>query len=162
MRSSSILDSVPQPAPRPTRRRWGFVVVFAVALLTAWATVKRCGGGAVKERAIEHGMVLLVEALAADDAASSEAAERHFVEAASVAILDRYPAFLIHANREIGEALRSGTSDPLLAAIVAQDWADARAAVAVSGEGGERGERRRSYWERLVRDLERHSATRTR
>lgn len=123
--TASPTDAIPR-----RNRRVGAAVVVVLVAMFAWAVLKHAGTGKLSEVAIERGVAELRVAIELDDAARYEAAEDHFVDAGSVVVLDRYPAFLIHAGRMIRSA-SSGLGDEVARSLRAGDFAAARAACEV-------------------------------
>jgi len=146
-----------EPAPRPTRRKWGVVVVAVGAVLTVLAVAKHYAMGGLSDSEVSSGLDALSRGLRTDDEAAFESARAHFRKAASVSILDYYPAFLISSTRKITD-LRSGKRKPadareaVLDAIARGRLEEARRGLDAIGPPGDEA---RGYYQRLVDGLDR-------
>ena len=127
------------------------MVLLVAAALTGWGLVKHCGGGGLAEREIRAGIALTADGIATRRVAQFRQAEDHYVDAASVTVLSSYPAFVLHVNRELEAAVSGGeVPSPIIAALLAQDWAEARRGAARTGAPETKP---REYWERFIDEL---------
>ena len=126
--------------------------MLLVAVITGWAASKHCASGGLKAAEIEAGVVLMRTGIEAGDPGVLDDAEDHFVDAASVSVVDAYPAFLLRTNRSIQATLRGEPErpDPLVDAVAKRDWEAARKEIETLGPPGTKP---REYWERLLAEL---------
>lgn len=149
-RLQQILESGAEPAPRHVRRRVGVAVAIAIAALMGWAVFKNVAGGGLAEAEIAAGMDDLAVAIQGDNAAFL-AAEQHFVDAASVSVLDRYPAFLISTTRKLASPTDGQNDHDEIAALLAAG--DFEAAHQRVGRLENSSPQAAEYWRKLLADL---------
>lgn len=146
-----ILSRHSEPAPRPVRRRIGLAVLLLVAALTGWAVAKHVTTGGLSDAKIAQGLREMGHGIAGEPE-GFDRAEEAFVDAASVSVVDPYPAFLLRANRRVraggGE---DGLHERVAAAVASGEFDLARErAQEFSGDQQRAGK----YWARLVDELE--------
>ncbi len=148
----SILDRPTEPAPRPVRRRIGLAILLLILAVTGWAVAKHLMTGGLKSSELAAATRLISEGIATDDTSRFVAAEQHLQDAASVSVLDPYPAFLIVVVRRLQrpEALGDDAPEGIVRAMLDEDWARARKLAAREGSPGTRP---RVFWERLLDEL---------
>lgn len=142
-----------EPSRPPSRRQVrnvGTAVVVVAAAMFAWAVFKHAGMGGLLDASVERGVTELTVAIHTDDDARFAVAEAHFVDAASVAVTDRYPAFLIHAGRMI-QAGSDGLGSEVAEALRAGDVA---AAAQASEALAEQHPEAAAHWQRLIAAIE--------
>jgi hypothetical protein len=145
-----ILDSPGAPVPRAVSRRVGISVVVLFAALFGWAVFKHLATGGLVASEIDAGMNEVAAAISSSDPVRYQAAEEHFKDAASVSVLDAYPAFLISVGRRLQQP-GDGPQDKVAAAVVAGDLAHARELVSELGAGSEGAAK---FWLRFLDELE--------
>lgn len=145
------------PASRKTARRVGVIVVVVGLTLTVFATAKHFAMGGLADAEIAAGEAAIAEAVAGD-LDGYDRAQESFRDAASVSILDYYPAFgltVIERLRELeagAEATEAG--DDVLVALSRQDWQAARAAVDAMRDSEPK---RADYYDRMVESVRQSS-----
>lgn len=129
-RLRKILDNPTELAPRATRRRLGIGVAILLAALFGWTATKHVATGGLSGSAIEAGLDDLAVALNAGDDRMFDRAEEQFVKAASVSVIDPYPAFLIQTARRLRTPNpQGGSHDQIALAVVSGDLTQARSKI---------------------------------
>ena len=144
-RVRDLLNNPTEPVPRAVSLRVGTGVAIVIAALMGWATFKYAATGDLSEAEISDGI---------DDFARGgyHSAEEHFIDAASVSILDAYPAFLIRTTRRMRGQIADppDAQDQIAQALLDGDIARADQLVAELREASPRAAQ---YWERLLAEL---------
>lgn len=143
-----------RPVTAPVARRVGWIVAAGLLAITAFGVAKYFAMGGLAEAEIAAGEAAIARAVSGDEGAFEEARES-FRDAASVSVLDYYPAFGLSATDRL-EQLHAGetaggpdpaSGDPVLSAMLANDWEGARRAV---DEMRDAEPGRAAYYDRLV------------
>jgi hypothetical protein len=148
----------PERASPRLARGVGAVVALAAVALTLFAAVKHLSMGGLASAEVDRGEASLARYIAGEEAAAGVAQEA-FADAASVSIVDHYPAFGIAVTRRM-QKLRGGAEpnepgDAVLNAMLDLDWERARTEVdRMRDTSPDRAE----YYDRLVESV-RQSAT---
>ena len=131
------------------------MTIVAAIAITIVLVLKENAQEGLSDLAVNDGTALLKRALESGDPAFYEDAELAFRKAASVSVVDYYPAFLIQTNRRI----QSGDwSDAPPGQVVVLDEISQRQFDRAREEAaalGAPGSKPRIFYERLINDLSR-------
>lgn len=151
-RFRDILEHPNEPVPRPVRRGVGAGVLVLIVALFGWAIFKHVATGDLAQSEISAGIDELALALQGEGAPHYDAAEHHFVDAASVSFVSTYPAFLIRTERRLREPKPGGDAqDRIAVAVTAKDFGQAHELV---GELARDSPEAAELWEKLLGELE--------
>ncbi len=126
-------------------------MLLLVLAVTGWAVFRHVTSGGLSEEATRAGATEVARGVVGGDPAAFAAAEEQFVRAASVSVVDRYPAFAITATRQVAAARAGDGTVPEIARTIAQG--DFERARELAGEGG-RDEKARAFWVRYIEAVE--------